>query len=200
MDLSPTIKVVQRAVGVDADGVAGALTWAAIAKAVGAIAEVPSSIAFPVEVAGSLDPRSEGIISQLNSAAQPLMRQFILALVAAGIDAKAISGFRTYEEQEQLYKKYKVGGNVAAPPGYSNHNFGLAIDIGIFQDGKYLEESPLYERAGQIGKELGLIWGGTWENEDQPHFEYRPDWALGMSENQALAEYRDRLKKGENVA
>jgi peptidoglycan LD-endopeptidase CwlK len=193
MDLSPTIKSVQRAVGVEPDGVAGPLTWAAISRALLG----PETDETPQE--DKADPRSEGFIATLNKAVQPLARQFILLLNAKGIDAKIISGYRTYEEQSVLYAKYKNGGAQAAPPGYSNHNFGLAFDIGIFEDGKYLEASELYREAGQVGKDIGLIWGGDWSNSDEPHFEFRPQWAATLSENEALSEYRKRNSEGVSI-
>lgn len=41
------------------------------------------------------------------------------------------SGGRTYEEQARLYALYKAGkGNLAAPPGKSEHNKGRAVDFG----------------------------------------------------------------------
>src|ERR1700751_2915198 len=56
--------------------------------------------------------------------------------------------------------------------GFSNHNFGVAWDIGIFKDGDYIEESKLYKSAGAIGKQQGLEWGGDWESfADEPHFQ-----------------------------
>ena len=43
---------------------------------------------------------------------------------------RIISAYRSYEEQERLYQKYLDGtGNLAAPPGRSNHNHGLAMDL-----------------------------------------------------------------------
>ena len=40
-----------------------------------------------------------------------------------------LSGFRSMEEQRILYQKYLAGtGNLAAPPGSSNHEFGVAAD------------------------------------------------------------------------
>jgi D-alanyl-D-alanine dipeptidase len=46
-----------------------------------------------------------------------------------------ISGYRSYEEQEALYDAYKNGhGNLAAPPGRSNHNHGLAMDLTFASD------------------------------------------------------------------
>ena len=38
-------------------------------------------------------------------------------------------GFRTFLEQQKLYDIYLKGGPLAAPPGKSAHNYGLAIDI-----------------------------------------------------------------------
>ena len=43
-------------------------------------------------------------------------------------------GYRTIEEQESLWEKYKAGGPRAAPPGKSAHNFGLAIDVALDGD------------------------------------------------------------------
>lgn len=41
-----------------------------------------------------------------------------------------VSGYRTYDEQAELYRLYLDGlGNLAAPPGTSNHEFGLAADV-----------------------------------------------------------------------
>lgn len=49
----------------------------------------------------------------------------------AGISLSATSGFRTMAEQQHLYALYQAGqGNKAAVPGYSNHQGGVAMDIG----------------------------------------------------------------------
>ena len=40
-------------------------------------------------------------------------------------------GFRSIEEQAALYKKHLAGGPLAAPPGQSAHNYGLAVDVAI---------------------------------------------------------------------
>ena len=46
-------------------------------------------------------------------------------------------GARTLEEQGILYQAYLKGGPLAAPPGKSAHNFGLAVDVVLITDGKY---------------------------------------------------------------
>ena len=52
---------------------------------------------------------------------------------AAGVNVTINSGFRTNDEQKYFYNCYKTkkcnGGNVAAKPGYSNHQNGRALDL-----------------------------------------------------------------------
>lgn len=51
----------------------------------------------------------------------------------AGVRLSLTSGFRTMAEQKHLYSCYQSrscnGGNLAARPGYSNHQNGLAVDL-----------------------------------------------------------------------
>lgn len=49
---------------------------------------------------------------------------------AAGITLQVSSGFRTHAEQEELFRKYRMGrGPLASRPGTSNHESGHALDI-----------------------------------------------------------------------
>jgi peptidoglycan L-alanyl-D-glutamate endopeptidase CwlK len=124
---------------------------------------------------GSFDGRSENNIQTLLPAAQTKAREFMKAIQTAGVTIKIISGTRTFAEQDQLYRQGRdlPGPKVTkARGGQSNHNFGVAWDIGVFQNGQYLDESPLYEQVGGIGKGLRLEWGGDWAGfQDEPHFQ-----------------------------
>lgn len=74
-----------------------------------------------------------------------------------GVNLKISSSYRSRQEQEVLYAKYKNGtGNLAAKPGTSNHESGLAID---FQNttGAY---SWLAKNAGRFG--LKNLPGEPW--------------------------------------
>lgn len=55
------------------------------------------------------------------------------AAEAAGVSITINSGFRTQEEQQHLYNCYTTkscnNGNLAAKPGYSNHQNGKALDL-----------------------------------------------------------------------
>jgi hypothetical protein len=65
----------------------------------------------------------------------------------AGVRLSLTSGFRTMEEQRYLYNCYQSkrcnNGNLAARPGYSNHQNGLALDLST--------SSWLAKNAGRFG-------------------------------------------------
>lgn len=102
--------------------------------------------------------------------------QYLLTFLRSyGLQVDVVSGYRSQEEQAKLYaqgrtpaeitarvKKRGAGGTVTdAPPGYSAHNYGLAVDL----------ESPDLELVMQIARQVGF---GTvsW---DPDHLEW-PRW------------------------
>lgn len=178
------------------------------ASAETADATTPGVTTMPVVSAGAfswkLDERSERNIATLLPPVQTVARAFLERLAKNHIAAQVVSGSRSYAEQNALYEqgRSKSGAIVTkARGGYSNHNFGIAFDIGIFtQAGKYLDDSPLYASAGKIGKELGLHWGGDWKSiQDEPHFELHPQWAADLSEDEMLSELRARTAQGKEI-
>lgn len=108
-----------------------------------------------------------------------------------------------YAEQDALYAKGRTapGPKVTnARAGYSNHNFGIAFDIGVFEGTRYLCDSPKYKAVGALGMDLGLEWGGSWKTiVDQPHYPLRPAWAATMRERDMLAELRTICGAGRPV-
>jgi len=138
---------------------------------------------------GTFHARSEQNILTLNVAAQKAARTFLTRVTAAGLGVRIISGTRTYAEQNEIYAqgRTKKGPIVTnAKGGQSNHNFGIAWDIGIFDaNGKYLPESPLYAKAAEVGLIPGLEWGGNWKKPDRPHFQL----ATGLSASATRAKF-----------
>lgn len=63
------------------------------------------------------------------------------AAKAKGVSIVVNSGFRTMAKQRYLYNCYKTkkcnNGNLAAPPGYSNHQSGHALDLNTASRGVY---------------------------------------------------------------
>jgi len=54
----------------------------------------------------------------------------------AGVSIIVVSGFRTNAKQAELYRAYQNGtGNLAARPGYSNHQSGHALDLNASASG-----------------------------------------------------------------
>lgn len=197
MELTEIIRECQRAVGVTADGMAGAETWAAIYRAVVRKTGDPAPALSDISV---VDPRSEKNIATLLPQVRPMARALVQAAAAQSITIRVISGTRTYEEQDALYAQSRTAsGSIVtnARGGWSNHNFGIAFDIGVFVGGQYIENDRPYMAVGALGKSLGLEWGGDWRTiQDYPHFQLRPKWAIGMSERDMLAELRDRKARG----
>ncbi len=143
---------------------------------------------------GELDARSEGSLRLLQLKAQEAARIFLPKLLAAGLDARIISGTRTYAEQNTLFRQGRFGNKgprvTNARGGQSNHNFGIAWDIGLFENGKYLTDSPLYKKAAELGRTDGLEWGGDWTSfKDQPHYQL----ATGLS----MTDVRQRFEQGQ---
>lgn len=105
-------------------------------------------------------------------------RQLISQAYKEGIPIIITQGFRSVEEQNELYAqgRTKPGKIVTnARGGYSYHNFGLAFDFAVLNpDGSVnWNVDAKWKRVGQIGKSLGLEWGGDWTSfKDYPHFQY----------------------------
>lgn len=195
MNINAVVSAIQKKLGVTEDGLAGPETWGAIYSAVvGAAA--PTGKAFSDKV----DARSEGVIATLLPEVRTYARTLVQRAAAAGIEIKVIAGLRTYAEQDELFAqgRTKPGKRVTnAKGGESNHNFGVAFDVGVFEGKAYLDKSPTYDAVGALGASIGLEWGGNWISlVDKPHFQLRPTWAAAMSESEMLAELRSRVKNG----
>jgi peptidoglycan L-alanyl-D-glutamate endopeptidase CwlK len=202
MKIIDMVVAVQKKLGVEADGRPGPQTWGAIYQYI-VRPEAQPTVAFtgPKDKAND---RSEKVITTLRPDVRPYARALFFKARDKGININIISGTRTFEEQDRLYAQGRTAGGpkvTNARGGYSNHNFGIAFDIGVFSGNRYLPESPLYKAVGALGMELGLDWGGSWKSiVDQPHFELRPAWAADMSERDMLAELRSRRTSGEDIA
>ncbi|MEZ5384213.1 MAG: M15 family metallopeptidase [Prosthecobacter sp.] len=151
-----------------------------------------------------LDARSIKNIATLHPKVQPLAHELARRAAEVGITIQIISATRTYKEQNDLYAKGRTVKPIGkkhivtnARGGHSNHNFGIAFDVGIFEGKTYKGESPKYKTVGALAAAVGLEWGGNWKSfVDEPHFQLRPGWAAGMKESVMLAELRRRVDAG----
>lgn len=138
-----------------------------------------SSIADSITKTPVLDARTEKNIKTLHADVQPHAAAVVDLFnqhMPEGYEVRIIDAARTADQQAEIYAqgRTKPGKIVThAPPGHSKHESGRAFDIGIFKNGKYLEESPLYAQLGPIGETVGFEWGGRWKGKqmDEPHFQ-----------------------------
>ncbi len=150
---------------------------------------------------GTFDTRTETKLATLLPELQAATRAWLAHAVAGwqtrtGHTVKLIQGTRSYAEQNALYAQGRTapGRRVTnARGGYSNHNFGIAFDIGIFTPaGKYLDDvdknadaayRDLYERCGAPD---GCEWGGNWKSiTDLPHYQLSR-WGSGTSKLRSI--------------
>jgi peptidoglycan L-alanyl-D-glutamate endopeptidase CwlK len=142
-----------------------------------------------------IDERSAKHIKSLLPEVQDAFTEFLLEakeLVAKeGLDYKAISGLRSWEDQAVLYAKGRTSpGPIVtnAKPGSSMHNFGLAIDCGVFKGKVYMDDSTpadkkiadmMHKQASTLAAKHKLRWGGNFKSiYDAPHFEYNTPYTL----------------------
>ena len=134
---------------------------------------------------GVFDIRSEGCIRTILPQTQRAARSFLTRAKQdfTEFEVRIISGSRTYAEQDQLYKKGRFGNPppivTKARGGQSNHNFGIAWDVGIFDGGKYLtgdskSEAKIYKQLASTVMTDDLEWGGNWTSiVDMPHYQLK---------------------------
>jgi peptidoglycan L-alanyl-D-glutamate endopeptidase CwlK len=117
------------------------------------------------------------------------------------VDVRILSGTRTYDEQNDLYAHGRNGDTrpkvTNAQGGQSNHNFGIAWDIGIFDtNGSYLTDDTQYKSFATIVLPAmnTIEWGGDWITfKDFPHYQLKP-----VTEN--IAAIRSLFEEGNTYA
>lgn len=103
------------------------------------------------------------------------IQTLIGALAQQGLQVEVVQGLRTFAEQDALFAqgRTKPGPIVTrARGGQSNHNYGLAVDLVPFNDGKPNWNAPMsaWTTIGMGAHNLGLQWGGDWKKfVDKPH-------------------------------
>lgn len=82
-------------------------------------------------------------------------RKMILASQKEGLNLFGISGYRSYERQKKLYS----GNPYVAPPGASEHQSGLALDLSCPDSNMELTESFASTKEGLWLKRNASLYG-----------------------------------------
>ncbi|WP_454861251.1 VanY-A/VanY-F/VanY-M family D-Ala-D-Ala carboxypeptidase [Peribacillus frigoritolerans] len=115
------------------------------------------------------------------------------------------SGYRDFDEQNRLYKE--MGADYALPAGHSEHNLGLALDVGSTQ--MKMKEAPEGEWIEENAWKNGFILRYPANKTDITGIQYEP-WhiryvglphsAIMQEMNLALEEYLDYLKDEKSIS
>jgi peptidoglycan L-alanyl-D-glutamate endopeptidase CwlK len=127
-------------------------------------------------------------IKDLHPKMQVLCNQFIAKCKDDGITVIITSTYRDFESQNALYAQGRTTpGKIVtnAKAGQSFHNFRVAFDFCPTLESKAIwNDTLLFIKCGQIGKSLGLEWGGDWKTiKDLPHLQFTN--GLSLAEFQA---------------
>ena len=134
----------------------------------------------------SFSKRTLENLSGLNSKCKGIMVSFLLdaapILEIESVTVEVLSGCRSWRQQAALYAqgRDKPGRIVTnAPPGSSWHNYGLAIDLGIFAGGRYLDETAptraarIYRKLAAVAIKREIEWAGNWKSfQEDCHFQW----------------------------
>lgn len=184
------------------DGVWGNLSKGAFAEYKKSVNKVIIPTSSELKVVTPFDPLTEKHLRSMRPVAQDKFREVLGIVIPMmkekyDVDVRLISGTRTYAEQDWLYEQGRTrSGSIItdARGGFSNHNFGVAGDLGLFKDNRYLDEederlsTSYYREIAIIAKRMGMTWGGDWRTfVDPPHFQYG---------NLSIADMRKRVEQG----
>lgn len=97
-----------------------------------------------------------------------------------------LSGRRSRGEQQELYDRYLAGGNLAAKPGTSNHEKGLAADLE--RTDPALSWAEVHTAANKVGIWFPVI-GENWHAEAMHDFIEPEEWDLTDDDMRKLAGY-----------
>ncbi|WP_338754766.1 M15 family metallopeptidase [Bacillus sp. FJAT-52991] len=152
--------------------------------------------------------------SYMRKEAAEAMEEMFQAAEADGIHLFAVSGYRSYERQQQILANQiaKVGEEKAleavAPPGSSEHQTGLTMDISAesvqFDLVQSFETTPEGQWLEKNAHQFGFILRYPKNKEDITHYMYEPwhfryvgkDAAKDIFENDwTLEEYFNNVEK-----
>jgi peptidoglycan L-alanyl-D-glutamate endopeptidase CwlK len=132
-------------------------------------------------------------VKLLHPAIRESAQAVLSACGSAKISMRITQGYRTFDEQDQLYAQSRTmpGENVTnARGGQSWHNYGLAFDFCLMDDNGnpyWDEKCDDWKNVVAIAKTNGFEWGGDWKFTDYPHFQNR----FGLTINDAYKIYTD---------
>lgn len=107
-------------------------------------------------------------ITALHPFLRMLAPSFVARCMKEGLYVKITDCVRTKAEQDDCIRR----GTSTVDWWHTHHAYGLAFDFCFNdKDNPYPNDLKKWKKAGEIGKSLGLTWGGDWKKPDRPHFQ-----------------------------
>ena len=140
---------------------------------------------------GAMNNASRQRLAKVHPELASRVTRLIETLAREGIVVEVVQGLRTFTEQDALFAqgRTKPGQIVTnARGGQSNHNYGLAVDLCPFVNGRpHWKDNSGFIRIGAEAAKLGLQWGGSWKKFiDKPHVQLP-----GLTVRQCFALYQN---------
>ena len=116
---------------------------------------------------------------QLDPRFVPYVEKLIEEARRRGIQLSIVDGRRSFRQQQNLLRRFRAGDSSvfkAARPGWSFHEYGLAVDVRASPPGGLAG-------AGAIAEALGLRWGGRFG--DPVHFDLGSKITIAQARREA---------------
>jgi peptidoglycan LD-endopeptidase CwlK len=125
------------------------------------------------------DSVSDARIKQLDPRVQQPATNFINNTESElNTQLRVTQGYRSIADQDKLYNQSRSNPPTGpwatnAKGGQSYHNYGMAIDVVIMENGKPNWNKSINQDIANIGAKQGFEWGGNWAppSTDYPHFQ-----------------------------
>lgn len=118
--------------------------------------------------------RTRSYFDKLHPKFKPLVAEWFTKVENAGLTIYPTSGYRSFAEQTRLHNENSSN----AKPGYSYHNFGLAIDVNVMRNGNIIarksDSCEHWKNTGvvKLAQDSGIRWKCKFVNYHDPvHFD-----------------------------
>jgi hypothetical protein len=92
---------------------------------------------------------------------EPGTRQAVTDMVAEakaeGHDLRVLETYRSQTRQSYLFSQHATQLRTVG-----THGYGVAVDFGVFRNGKYLESDKEYQFIGPLARKHGMVSGLDW--------------------------------------
>jgi peptidoglycan L-alanyl-D-glutamate endopeptidase CwlK len=125
-----------------------------------------------------MDPRTNMLLADLHPVVASKFASLAAGFSAAtGDSLEVVQGLRSWQAQSVLYDQGRTAPGAVvtnAPPGYSWHEFGLALDVcpkSLLRTPGWSPANPLWKVMQQLAQAQGFTCGACWTHPDTPHLQ-----------------------------